>query len=192
MPRHTLWLALGLFGALGALGACQRDTSPPHAPSSSAQAQAEAQAQTHDAPVRPGAAVASRDAEERDPQTSELQPLIERAGGQLRARDILVTLEPDALFEGDHADLRIDAVGQRLRPLAELANRTEGQLQITVQVATRGDQTAALELSKRRADAVADFLQSQGVGPARLHTAAMGAGHSGRGSVEVVLPRPTH
>jgi outer membrane protein OmpA-like peptidoglycan-associated protein len=187
MLRSSLWPALAL---LGLLAACQRQAAAPTDTSTGAQTQAEVQTQAKDTPARPGDAARGGDAEGLDLEATELQPLIERVGGRLRAQDILVTLEPDTVFEPERADLRVDAISRYLRPLADLANRTRGPLQITAYADPGGDRTEALALSKRRADAVADFLQSQGVAPDRLHTSGMGAAAAGSARIEIVLPRP--
>lgn len=181
-------LSVTSFALLALLTACQREAASPAAAPNGAQAQAEAQAQVEDTPARPGQLAASSDATGLD-ASAELQPLIERAGGQRRAHDIAVTLPPTQLFEPDRADLRPDAIDRHLRPLADLANKTHGQLQITAHADPGGDRSAALALSKRRADAVADFLQSQGVAPDRLHTSALDAA-AGSPRIEVVLPIP--
>lgn len=116
---------------------------------------------------------------------------------------------PDVLFEFDRADLT-DAANQKIAAVAEIVVRLAPERILSVEGHTDSVGTAEynLDLSLRRALAVAEALEAGGVGPDRLRTVGHGerqpvagnqtpegrddpAGRAQNRRVEVVIERPS-
>lgn len=114
-------------------------------------------------------------------------------------RGLLLTLG-DVLFEVGSADLK-PGIQRKLFPLAEfLKENPDRNVLIEGHTDNTGSPAYNLELSQRRADAVASFLISQGVSPRRITTRGYGqaypvapnttaAGRQQNRRVEVVILR---
>lgn len=120
----------------------------------------------------------------------------------------LVLYLPDVLFEFDRADLT-DTARQKIAAVAEIVVRLAPDRTLSVEGHTDsiGDEEYNLDLSLRRAVAVAEALQANGVAQAKLRTVGHGERHpvaanetpegrddkAGRAQnrrVEVVIERP--
>lgn len=137
---------------------------------------------------------------------SSLQGLVDALGGEIRDREIFVALPADTLFEFDQARIRRQAE-DGLRKLAELIGKTQGTVQLKGYTDAKGEDAYNLALSKRRADAVAAWLTTNGVPGARLHATGLGEadpvapnqkpdgrddpeGRAKNRRVEAIIPRP--
>lgn len=88
-----------------------------------------------------------------------------------------LSLSADVLFDFDKADLKPAAM-PRLQQLAELIKQKKPkQVQIHGHTDAKGAEDYNLKLSQRRADAVAAWLASQGVGRELLATQGFGESH---------------
>lgn len=107
--------------------------------------------------------------------TAEADALIAQLGALELDDRIELSLGSDVLFEFNSAAIQ-DAARERLATLGELIRqRGRGQVLVVGHTDAIGDETANLALSRRRAQAVADWLQQHAhVEPARLRLEGRG------------------
>ena len=117
------------------------------------------------------------------------------------ARGLVITLDDDVLFEVDRSELKPGAITQ-LQRVAEVVNREEGRaVRIEGHTVSTGTDAYNLDLSERRAQAVANALRGAGVEPSRITTAGLGetmpvaantsdAGRQQNRRVEIILVEP--
>lgn len=111
---------------------------------------------------------------------SPLQGLVDALGGRIVDNQIRIALPADTLFQYDKAEV-LAAAEPNLRTLAELIGKTRGAVRLDGYTDAKGDDDYNLGLSKRRADAVRDWLAGNGVAAARLQSI-------GRGEADPVAP----
>lgn len=150
----------------------------PNAVDSSARQPADATNQAGDAvsaPQRPAAGRAlSGTVSGLSGTVSGLQGLVEQLGGEIRDDTVFVALPADTLFDFDSAE--ISSVAQaELTTLAELIDRTTGQVALIGHTDNVGSDAHNLTLSRQRAQAVADALHALGVQTQRLSVDGRGA-----------------
>lgn len=148
----------------------QQEAQPPHSavaadPASPPQSDAQAAA-AHGSALTGNVSALTGD-------ISQLRGLVDALGGEIRDREIYVALPADTLFEFDKADIRARAE-TNLRTLAELIGKTQGTVQLKGYTDAKGDDAYNLGLSKRRADAVRQWLIANGVADARLNAVGFG------------------
>lgn len=90
-------------------------------------------------------------------------------------RGMVITLSGSVLFVSGKADLLPEAIA-RLNEVAQVLGRQDKDSKIVVQGFTdsQGGETFNLELSRRRADAVRDFLVSHGIAADRITSEGYG------------------
>lgn len=90
-------------------------------------------------------------------------------------RGMVITLSGSVLFASNKAEL-LPAAQQRLADVAKALNQGSPEAQIVVEGHTdaKGSQSHNMELSARRAEAVRDYLVSQGVDPGRTRSMGLG------------------
>lgn len=137
---------------------------------------------------------------------SGLQGLISDLGGEIRGQEIHVELPADTLFEFDKSDV-LPAAQANLSKLAQLINQTQGQVRLIGHTDSKGSAQYNRDLSLRRAQAVAQWLQGHGVPAARLAVEGKGAdapvaantnpdgsdnpeGRQQNRRVEAIIPKP--
>ncbi len=110
-----------------------------------------------------------------DKQASEMQQVLSEQDRLRREQQTLnVVLASDVLFESGKAVLQPGAIN-KLRQLASVMNRyPDTTIQVIGYTDSRGSEASNLELSRRRAQAVADVLASSGVAQPRITTLGMG------------------
>lgn len=113
-------------------------------------------------------------------EVSPLQGLVDALGGTIVDSEIRIALPADTLFAFDQAVV-LPAAEPNLRTLAELIGKTQGAVRLDGYTDAKGDDDYNLGLSKRRADAVRDWLAGNGVDRARLESI-------GRGEADPVAP----
>ncbi|PZD70737.1 OmpA family protein [Acaryochloris thomasi RCC1774] len=107
-------------------------------------------------------------------RVSDLNALVDELGGRVTAQEITVPLPADVLFDFDKAELRSDAL-PTLQRLADLIRESgDGAIQIEGHTDSKGEEAYNQPLSERRAQAVADWLTSQGIGSDRLRSSGLG------------------
>ena len=119
-----------------------------------------------------------------DKKAEELDNELDNAKIERVGEGIKVTFDSGLLFDFDSASLRPEAE----RDLAEFANSMEefdgAKILIVGHTDSKGSESYNQELSGRRSDSAANYLQKQGVDPSRLRTA-------GRGESEPVASNQT-
>jgi outer membrane protein OmpA-like peptidoglycan-associated protein len=114
-----------------------------------------------------------------DKHAAELEKELEDADVQRVGEGIVVTFDSGILFDFDSAALRPEAKAN-LRDLAESLTQYENtELLIVGHTDAVGSDTYNDQLSRRRADAAAQYIGSLGIRPSRLST-------SGRGESEPI------
>jgi len=114
-----------------------------------------------------------------DKQAAELEEELEEAEVQRVGEGIVVTFDSGILFDFDSSALRPEAKAN-LRDLAESLTQYENtELLIVGHTDGVGSDTYNDQLSRRRADAAAQYVSSLGIRPSRLST-------SGRGESEPI------
>lgn len=103
---------------------------------------------------------------------------LERELAELKAKEtergLVITLQDDVLFEYDKADLKPGAM-RNLYPLVTfLREHTNRTLLIEGHTDSTGSDSYNLDLSRRRAEAVAAFLIQSGISPERVVTRGYG------------------
>lgn len=187
--RSTTTLGLLLLSTV--LTACQPSQPPPSSDATPVAASSPA-AMTNAAPPAPAPSVAASEATAAQGSrlggtvsslggtVSDLKGLIEDLGGEVRGQAIHVELPADTLFAFDKADVVISAEGN-LSKLASLIGKTQGAVQLIGHTDGKGSAAYNLDLSQRRAQSVAAWLQSHGVPAERLQA-------QGRGASEPLAP----
>lgn len=104
---------------------------------------------------------------------SGLEGLVADLGGRTTATEIYIDLPTDVLFDFDSATLRPDAFPS-LEKLARIVNSSEGTVQVKGHTDAIGDETYNLQLSERRAQAVAQWLTDQDITASRLQAIGQG------------------
>lgn len=119
-----------------------------------------------------------------DVQAQELSQEIAGATVTRVGEGIAVTFASGLLFDFNSAAVRPEAA-QNLRALAaNLQRHTDTDLLIVGHTDATGTDAYNMELSQRRAQAMADYLGTQGVARSRLNV-------SGRGEMEPIAPNDT-
>jgi outer membrane protein OmpA-like peptidoglycan-associated protein len=110
-----------------------------------------------------------------DKQAEEMQGVLSEQDRLRREQESLtVSMASDVLFSSGSADL-YPGGREKLRNFAGVLNRYPRTLvQINGHTDSRGSEESNLELSRRRAQAVADELSADGVSHARLSTRGLG------------------
>jgi len=89
-------------------------------------------------------------------------------------RGLVITLQNDVLFDVDRSDLKPGAMTE-LQRLASVLNREpQRRVQVEGHADSTGDETHNLDLSRRRAEAVASALIQDGVEPVRVTAQGLG------------------
>ena len=119
-----------------------------------------------------------------DQKAKEIQQTVAGAEVTRVGEGLVVTFESGLMFDFDSDRLR-DASKKNLDNLASsLANFGDSKLLLVGHTDNQGSDAYNLDLSRRRADAVAAYLESRGVSVARVQT-------SGRGETEPVASNDT-
>jgi outer membrane protein OmpA-like peptidoglycan-associated protein len=90
-------------------------------------------------------------------------------------RGLVITFNTDVLFDVDRAELKPGAMSEIQRLADALNTDPERMVRIEGHADSTGAEAHNLELSKRRADAVANTLIHDGVMASRISTAGFGA-----------------
>ncbi len=117
------------------------------------------------------------------------------------ARGLVITLNTDVLFDVDRAELKPGAMSEIQRLADALNTDPERMVRIEGHADSTGSEAHNLDLSKRRADAVANALIQDGVAAPRISTAGFGAsmpvatndtqaGRQQNRRVEIVVQQP--
>lgn len=115
------------------------------------------------------------------------------------ARGTVVTLSGSVLFTSGGANL-LPSARNRLEDVARAVQGAEGTIVIEGHTDSRGTEAYNEDLSRRRAEAVRDFLVSRGVPPDKIEARGMGEyrpiasntsseGRANNRRVEIILPR---
>lgn len=100
-------------------------------------------------------------------EVSDLKGLIGALGGEVRDRQIHVALPADTLFAFDSSDIQ-PAAATELGTLLALLQQTTGPIKLLGYTDDKGEEAYNLNLSQRRADAVAVWLSARGIAVSRL------------------------
>ena len=119
-----------------------------------------------------------------DQKAKEIQQTVAGAEITRVGEGLVVTFESGLLFDFDSDQLR-EASKENLDNLAKsLSKFGDSKLLLVGHTDNKGTETYNADLSRRRANAVANYLMSRGVPSARIAT-------SGRGETEPVAPNDT-
>ena len=119
-----------------------------------------------------------------DQKAKEIQQTVAGATITRVGEGLVVTFESDLLFDFDSDQLR-EASKENLANLANsLSKFGDSKLLLVGHTDDKGTDSYNLDLSRRRAAAVANYLMSRGVPTARIAT-------SGRGETEPIAPNDT-
>lgn len=120
-----------------------------------------------------GSQLRSRDAELAKQRAARLEQELAEFKARETERGLMLTLG-DVLFEVGSAELK-PGIQRKLFPLADFLKETPGRnVLIEGHTDSSGSADFNLELSRRRAESVADFLIQQGVSPLRVTTRGYG------------------
>ncbi len=100
-------------------------------------------------------------------EVSDLKGLIGALGGEVRDRQIHLALPADTLFAFDSSDIQ-PAAAAELGTLLALLQQTTGPIKLLGYTDDKGEEAYNLNLSQRRADAVAVWLSARGIAVSRL------------------------
>jgi outer membrane protein OmpA-like peptidoglycan-associated protein len=111
-----------------------------------------------------------------DNQAKEMQAVLAEQDRLRRTQENLqVILANDVLFDSGSATIQPGG-RSKLRQLADVLNRYPSEtVQIVGYTDSRGSEQSNLDLSRRRAQAVAEELAAGGVSPSRISTRGLGA-----------------
>jgi outer membrane protein OmpA-like peptidoglycan-associated protein len=110
-----------------------------------------------------------------DRQAKDMQAVLAEQDRLRRQQDQLaISLSSDVLFSSGSATIQPGAQN-KLRQMADVLNKyPQTTVQITGYTDSRGSEASNVELSKRRAEAVASAFVADGVNPARISTYGQG------------------
>jgi OOP family OmpA-OmpF porin len=112
--------------------------------------------------------------ESRDRQIRMLETELAELRVDRTERGLVVTLSDEILFDVDQADLKPEGMQQLARVAEFLGQNPDRNVLIEGHTDSTSPDAHNLELSQRRANAVEDFLITQGVDPTRMSAAGYG------------------
>tara|TARA_B100002003_G_scaffold234288_1_gene247990 strand:- start:11599 stop:12516 length:918 start_codon:yes stop_codon:yes gene_type:complete len=138
-----------------------------------ARGQAE-QAQSDSASAQRDLNIAEQDVVIANKQVTKMQHQLKELHARKDARGTVVTLG-DVLFDFSKADINPNAISHLAKLAAFLNTNSDRIVTIEGHTDNTGDPDFNVQLSQRRADAVKEFLQSQGVAGQRLQAVGKGS-----------------
>ena len=131
----------------------------------SAQAQADAERQRTEAQAR--------QLEQERARSTQMQQDLQALAAKSTARGVVVTLQ-DVLFDSGKAQLRSGGIHDIERVAGVLRNHPERRVRVEGFTDSQGSESFNAELSRRRAEAVRNALESFGIPEARVETRGYG------------------
>jgi outer membrane protein OmpA-like peptidoglycan-associated protein len=119
-----------------------------------------------------------------DQKAKEIQATVAGADVTRVGEGLVVTFESGLMFDFDSDKLRSESKKNLDNLASSLANFGDSKLLLVGHTDSQGSDEYNLDLSRRRADAVAAYLESRGVSTTRVQT-------SGRGETEPVASNDT-